>query len=111
MRFLILFIILFIASSSVAQTNKARARDIGIPFDGTVGKYNAITDVPGVQVGYKTLIRDTGLKAVRTGVTVILPKGKTSESYPAGWFCLNGDGEMTGTTVIEEYGMGYGAIG
>ena len=98
------------------QKAKARARDIGIPFDGVAGKYNAITDVPGVEVGFKTLISDTGKLVygkgpVRTGVTVILPKGKTDESYPAAWFSLNGDGEMTGLPYIEDYGTGYGAIG
>jgi L-aminopeptidase/D-esterase-like protein len=98
------------------QAQKPRARDSGIPFDGTTGTNNAITDVPGVEVGYKTLISGSGeLKVgkgpVRTGVTVILPKGKTSESYPAAWFSLNGDGEMTGLPYIEDFGTGYGPIG
>jgi D-aminopeptidase len=97
--------------SSVLLAQKPRARALGIPFDGNPSTYNAITDVPGVLVGYQTLIKDTAGKSVRTGVTVILPKGKTDDPYPAGWFCLNGDGEMTGTTVIEEYGTGYGPIG
>ncbi len=99
-----------------ASAQKQRAREFGIPFNGTPGKYNAITDVEGVLVGYKTLISGSGkLKVgegpVRTGVTVILPKGKTADPVPAGWFCLNGDGEMTGTTVIDEYGSTYGPIG
>ena len=99
-----------------ASAQKTRAREFGIPFNGTPGKYNAITDVEGVLVGYKTLISGKGkLKVgegpVRTGVTVILPKGKTADPVPAGWFCLNGDGEMTGTTVIDEYGGTYGPIG
>ncbi len=98
------------------SAQKTRAREFGIPFNGTPGKFNAITDVPGVLVGYKTLISGRGkLKVgegpVRTGVTVILPKGRTADPVPAGWFCLNGDGEMTGTTVIEEYGGTYGPIG
>jgi D-aminopeptidase len=93
-----------------------RARDIGIPFDGTPGKLNSITDVPGVEVGYKTLITGSGKLQiskgpVRTGVTVILPRGKTNTSYPAAWFSLNGDGEMTGLPYIEDYGFGGGAIG
>ena len=93
-----------------------RARDLGISFDGIPGKFNAITDVPGVLVGYKTLISGSGKLVegkgpVRTGVTVILPKGKTNDGYPAAWFSLNGDGEMTGLPYIEDYGMGYGAIG
>jgi D-aminopeptidase len=107
-------LLLLTAYASFAQ--KPRARDLGVPFDGKPGRYNAITDVPGVEVGYKTLIRGTGTLQVgkgpvRTGVTVILPQGKTDRPWPAGWFCLNGDGEMTGTTYIEEYGTGTGAIG
>lgn len=98
------------------QAQQPRARDLGIPFDGTTGANNAITDVPGVEVGYQTLISGLGeLKAgkgpVRTGVTVILPKGKTSENYPAAWFSLNGDGELTGLPYIEDFGTGYGPIG
>ena len=95
---------------------KSRARDLGIPFNGTPGKYNAIVDVPGVEVGYKTLVSGSGRLTrgqgpVRTGVTVILPKGKTDQSYPAAWFSLNGDGEMTGLPYIEDYGTGYGPVG
>ncbi|HSD15484.1 MAG TPA: P1 family peptidase [Flavobacterium sp.] len=98
-----------------AQT-KPRARDLGVPFEGTPGKNNAITDVPGIEVGYKTLIEgegklEPGKGPVRTGVTVILPKGKTAKSYPAAWYSLNGDGEMTGLTYIEDYGKSYGPIG
>ncbi|MBK8706174.1 MAG: P1 family peptidase [Saprospiraceae bacterium] len=93
-----------------------RARDLGIPFDGTPGYFNAITDVPGIEVGYTTLISGEGeLKVgkgpVRTGVTVILPLGKTAGFYPAAWFSLNGDGEMTGLPYLEDYGMGYGPVG
>lgn len=95
---------------------KPRARDLGIPFSGKPGTLNAITDVPGIEVGYATLISGSGKLEygkgpVRTGVTVILPKGKTDESYPAAWFSLNGDGEMTGLPYIEDFGTGYGAIG
>ncbi len=89
---------------------KPRARDLGIYFDGVTGKYNAITDVPGIEVGYKTLISGSGKQTARTGVTVILPKGKTDKSYPAAWFSLNGDGEMTGLPYIEDYGTGNGPI-
>lgn len=93
-----------------------RARDLGIVFGGKTGKNNAITDVPGIEVGYKTLISGSGKLEygkgpVRTGVTVILPKGKTGESYPAAWYSLNGDGEMTGLPYIEDYGRGSGPIG
>jgi D-aminopeptidase len=107
----------FITDTTCAQTkNHARARDLGIPFDGNPGKYNAITDVPGLEVGYKTLISGSGKLAygkgpVRTGVTVILPKGKTDQVYPAAFFSLNGDGEMTGLPTLEDYGNGYGPIG
>ncbi|MCG2611131.1 P1 family peptidase [Flavobacterium sp. SM15] len=100
---------------SNAQT-KPRARELGIPFEGTTGKNNAITDVPGIEVGYKTLIEgngklDVSKGPVRTGVTVILPKGKTPKNYPIAWYNLNGDGEMTGVANIEDYGLGYGPIG
>jgi L-aminopeptidase/D-esterase-like protein len=99
-----------------AQPVKPRARDLGIPFDGKPGAYNSITDVPGLEVGYSTIIRDTGKLVagkgpVRTGVTVILPKGKQDGSYPAAWHSLNGDGEMTGLPYVEDYGTGYGPIG
>ncbi len=107
---------LFSTSIKAQDTSKQRARDLGIYFEGTTGKYNAITDVPGIEVGYKTLISGSGKLEygkgpVRTGVTVILPKGKTSKSYPAAWFSLNGDGEMTGLPYIEDYGRGSGPIG
>src|SRR5262245_12100979 len=90
---------------------KPRARDLGVPFDGTPGPLNAITDVRGVEVGHTTLIRGNGaLKVgegpVRTGVTVVLPRGKRStDPVFAGWFSLNGNGEMTGTTWVEESGF------
>jgi L-aminopeptidase/D-esterase-like protein len=93
-----------------------RARDLGVPFDGAPGALNAITDVPGVEVGATTLIRGEGaLKVgegpVRTGVTVILPRGKTStDPAYAGWFSLNGNGEMTGTTWVEESGFLEGPV-
>ena len=93
-----------------AQISKPRARDLGIPFNGTPGKLNAITDVTGVEVGHKTLIEGTGKLIVgkgpvRTGVTVIFPKGKNSlERVFAAWFALNGNGEMTGTTWLDESG-------
>ncbi|CAM3531025.1 peptidase S58 DmpA [Flavobacterium saliperosum S13] len=107
--------VLFAVITVAAQT-KPRARDLGVPFEGTPGKYNAITDVPGIEVGYKTIIEgngklEPGKGPVRTGVTVILPKGKTAKNYPAAWYSLNGDGEMTGLANIEDYGLGYGPIG
>lgn len=89
---------------------KKRARDLGIPFEGTTGKFNNITDVPGVEVGYKTLIEgqgdlDVGKGPIRTGVTVILPLGKRNGRVPAGIFSLNGDGELTGSHFIDDYGF------
>ena len=92
------------------DSTKQRGRDIGIHFEGVTGQYNAITDVPGLEVGYKTVISGVGKSAARTGVAVILPKGKTDKSYPAAWFSLNGDGEMTGLPYIEDYGTSNGPI-
>jgi L-aminopeptidase/D-esterase-like protein len=87
-----------------------RARDLGIPFGGTPGRWNAITDVPGVAVGYTTLIEG---EAVRTGVTAIHPRGKAGAGDPvvAGYFSQNGNGEMTGVSWIEESGTFNGPIG
>ncbi len=99
----------------VAQT-QPRARDLGVPFDGTTGPLNSITDVPGVEVGHTTLISGSGQLQVgegpvRTGVTAILPRGKaSSEGVFAAWFPLNGNGEMTGTAWIGESGMLDGPV-
>ena len=88
--------------------SKPRGRDLGVPFDGTPGEWNAITDVQGVEVGETTLISGDN---VRTGVTAVLPRGKRSDdSVFAGWFSQNGDGEMTGTTWVEESGFLDGPI-
>ena len=92
-----------------------RARDLGIPFDGTPGPFNAITDVVGVTVGHTTLISgdgalNVGSGPVRTGVTAIHPRGKTYDPVFAGWFALNGNGEMTGTTWVEESGFLEGPV-
>jgi L-aminopeptidase/D-esterase-like protein len=95
---------------------RVRARDLGVPFEGTPGTFNAITDVAGVHVGHTTLIRgegalQVGQGPVRTGVTVILPRADTlADPVFAGWFALNGNGEMTGTTWIEESGFLEGPI-
>ena len=88
---------------------RARARDLGIPFTGTTGAHNAITDVPGLEVGVCTLIEGEG---VRTGVTAILPRGKADgfSNVPAAWFSLNGNGEMTGTAWIDEAGRLAGPV-
>src|SRR3972149_572913 len=91
-----------------AQGEKPRARDLGVPFEGTPGPLNAITDVPGVEVGHTTLISGD---SVRTGITVVLPEGKRGKNQVfAGWFTLNADGEMTGTTWIEESGILEGPV-
>jgi L-aminopeptidase/D-esterase-like protein len=103
-------------SAAVSAQNKPRARDLGVPFDGTPGPFNAITDVRGVEVGMTTIVRGEGaLKRgegpVRTGVTVILPRGKSSnDPVFAGWFSQNGNGEMTGTTWIDEGGFMEGPV-
>jgi D-aminopeptidase len=100
-----------------ARAKTVRARDLGIPFDGTPGKFNAITDVSGVEVGYTTLISgegklEVGKGPVRTGVTAILPRGRDAMNDPvfAGYFSLNGNGEMTGTAWVEESGFLEGPI-
>lgn len=90
--------------------NKPRARDLGIPFDGNPGAMNAITDVPGVLVGHDTLIAgqgalEVGKGPIRTGVTAILPSGGKLEPLFAAWYALNGAGEITGTTWMEESGL------
>jgi L-aminopeptidase/D-esterase-like protein len=101
----------------VVESKTVRARDLGIPFEGTPGKFDAITDVPGVEVGYTTLISgdgklEVGKGPVRTGVTAILPRGHASLNDPvyAGFFSLNGNGEMTGTAWVDESGFLEGPI-
>jgi D-aminopeptidase len=95
----------------VRSNTQPRARDLGVPFDGTPGPLNAITDVAGVEVGYKTLISGEGRLVVgkgpvRTGVTAVLPRGKQgTKSTFAGYFAGNGNGDMTGTHWIEESGL------
>jgi len=95
---------------------KERARDLGIPLDGTPGPLDAITDVAGVEVGHATIVSGggklvVGRGPVRTGVTAILPRGKRDfDPVFAGWFTLNGNGEMTGTTWVEESGFLVGPV-
>jgi len=107
----IISLVLLIACS-VVYAQKPRARDLGVPFTGTTGPNNAITDVQGVEVGYSTIIsgNDThsvGNGPVRTGVTAIFPRGKAKKFSPvyANWYSLNGNGEMTGTTWVTESGF------
>ncbi len=99
-----------------AITRKPRARDLGIPFEGIAGRFNAITDVAGVEVGHATLISGRGRLSVgkgpiRTGVTAILPRGRRSVAPAfAGWHSLNGNGEMTGTIWVGESGLLSGPV-
>jgi len=108
-----------VSSASAQETPpaKPRAPDLGVPFDGTPGPLNAITDVSGVTVGHTTLISgqgklQVGKGPIRTGVTAVLPRGKDSMNDPvfAGWWSLNGNGEMTGTTWVEESGFLEGPV-
>lgn len=111
----VVFVALALPSFASGQ-KRPRARDLGVPLDGTPGPLNAITDVKGVEVGHTTLVSGQGqLKVgsgpVRTGVTAVLPRGRTStDSVFAGWFALNGNGEMTGTAWIEESGFLEGPV-
>ncbi len=105
------------AAAADPAPQKPRARDLGVPFDGTPGPLDAITDVAGVTVGHTTLISGSGKLQlgkgpVRTGVTAVLPRGADSLSNPvfAGWFTQNGNGEMTGTTWVEESGFLEGPV-
>ncbi len=112
----VLLILCSILSGLVCAQSNPRARDLGIPFDGNPGPLNAITDVKGVEVGHTTLISDeagtsSGPHSVRTGVTAILPRGKDSnDPVFAGWFTENGNGEMTGTTWVEDSGFLEGPV-
>jgi D-aminopeptidase len=107
----------FVTLALVAAQADGRARDLGIPFEGTPGPLNAITDVSGVEVGQVTLIAGEGsLKVgtgpVRTGVTAIFPRGRANfRAVYGGFFDLNGNGEMTGRAYLEDYGIVQGPIG
>jgi L-aminopeptidase/D-esterase-like protein len=128
-RLVLLLVLVIVLESSAREPQKhlpatpfvenkiVRARDLGVPFEGAPGKFNAITDVTGVEVGYTTLISgdgklEVGKGPVRTGVTAILPRGHDSLNDPvyAGFFSLNGNGEMTGTAWVEEGGFLEGPI-
>jgi D-aminopeptidase len=107
------FVLVACLLAGTAAAAEPRARDLGVPFDGTPGPLNAITDVAGVTVGHVTLIEDLADgRKVRTGVTAILPRGRGSldTGAYAGWFALNGNGEMTGTTYLEELGRLEGPV-
>ncbi|MDE2982344.1 MAG: P1 family peptidase [Gemmatimonadota bacterium] len=99
-----------------AFAQKPRARDLGVPFEGTPGALNAITDVDGVEVGHATVVRGAGPVVigegpVRTGVTAVWPRGREEpDPVYAAWFTLNGDGEMTGTTWVRDSGIMEGPV-
>ena len=106
-----------LTADPIGAAGKPRARDLGVPFEGMPGPLNAITDVAGVTVGHATIVEGegplvVGKGPVRTGVTVVLPRGSESVSKPvfAGWFSLNGNGEMTGTTWVNESGFLEGPV-
>jgi D-aminopeptidase len=115
-KFAFILIAILVALQCASAQTKPRARDLGIPFEGNPGSLNAITDVKGVEVGTTTLISGNGKLVVgqgpvRTGVTAVLPRGKSSSDQVfAGWFSLNGNGEMTGTTWVEESGFLEGPV-
>ncbi|MDA2935531.1 P1 family peptidase [Acidobacteria bacterium AH-259-D05] len=114
-HFALVLVSFLTVQASFAQA-KLRARDLGIPFEGSPGPLNAITDVQGVEVGHVTLISGKGKLVVgkgpvRTGVTATLPRGRNStDPVFAAWFTLNGNGEMTGTTWVEESGFLEGPV-
>ncbi|HEX4438951.1 MAG TPA: P1 family peptidase [Thermoanaerobaculia bacterium] len=103
--------------ASGAPGTRPRARDLGVPFEGQPGPLDAITDVKGVAVGHSTIVRgegklEVGKGPVRTGVTAVVPRGRATNDDPvfAGWWTLNGAGEMTGTTWVEESGFLEGPV-
>jgi D-aminopeptidase len=102
----------FLCLTAAAQAGEPRARDLGVPFDGTPGALNAITDVAGVRVGHTTIVRDLPkTRSARTGVTVVFPGAPAADArYPAATFALNGNGEMTGTLWVGESGLLEGPV-
>lgn len=112
---LIIVLVLFPILGWERDHTRIRARELGVPFEGRPGKFNAITDVSGVLVGHTTLISGEGKLVVgngpvRTGVTAILPRGKKFDPVFAGWSALNAVGEMTGTKMVDEAGLLEGPI-
>jgi D-aminopeptidase len=115
-RSICLLALLLLPAAPLPAQEKPRARELGVPFDGQTGPLNALTDVAGVEVGHSTIVRGdgplvVGQGPVRTGVTAVLPRGRASiDPVLAGWFSLNGNGEMTGTTWVEESGFLDGPV-
>ena len=116
MKYTLSYLLAFLALLTSTTNAEIRARDLGVPFDGNPGSKNSITDVLGVEVGHTTIISGEGVLKrgvgpIRTGVTVIHPRGKDSaEGVFSGWFTLNASGEMTGTTWLSERGLIDGPI-
>ena len=111
-----MLVLVLVCAVVPASAQKPRARDLGVPFDGTPGALNAITDVAGVEVGHATIVRGRGPVVigqgpVRTGVTAVWPRGRDEpDPVYAAWFTLNGDGEMTGTTWVRDSGIMEGPV-
>jgi D-aminopeptidase len=109
-------IVIMLLVPALVQAQKPRERDLKLPIGGTSGALDAITDVAGVEVGHTTLISGSGKLVVgkgplRTGVTVVHPRGKANpDPVFAAWFTLNGNGEMTGTTWVQESGLLEGPV-
>ena len=111
----LLLVAVSLAGNPLVAQEAPRARDLGIPFPGDPGSLNAITDVAGVRVGHTTIIEGEGALVVgegpvRTGVTAVIPRTGGYEPVFAGWYSLNGNGEMTGTTWVEESGFLEGPV-
>src|SRR5438046_9783847 len=108
--------VLLLLTGMVSTQTPERGRDVGVPFEGIPGPLDAVTDVAGVEVGHRTLVVGSGKLVVgkgpvRTGVTAVFPRGKAStDPVFAGWFTMNGNGEMTGTTWVEESGFLWGPV-
>src|SRR6186997_1843716 len=117
MRTSVFIVAIVLALTNGIQAQKPRERDLKLPIGGTAGPLDAITDVAGVEVGHTTLISGSGKLVVgkgpvRTGVTIVHPRGKANaDPVFAAWFTLNGNGEMTGTTWMQESGFLEGPIG
>jgi len=116
MRFVLCSALISFLFVSTSEGAKPRARDLGIPFDGKPGKWNAITDVPGVEVGHVSVVSGRGVKGemhtARTGVTLVFPLGRNAyEGVPGAWAALNANGDVTGVSWLEESGMLEGPVG
>ena len=105
--------VLLLLTVVVTAQKPERGRDLGVPFEGIPGPLDAVTDVAGVEVGHRTLVVGSGKLVVgkgpvRTGVTAVFPRGKAStDPVFAGWFTMNGNGEMTGTTMVNQIGRAH----